>query len=326
MVEISSKELIRSLFQLKELPRTPFIPWVGTFAAQLEQIQAEEMLSDPGLLSNSLLNAQKLFGYDAIVPIFDQSLEAEACGCEIEWPEEGGTPRVTSHPIADGASVGDIDKREIEKLGRVPIVLDALKRMNILRGRQVAFFAVVTGPLTLASHLMGDGFIGHLEAGSEQATKTLAAAGSVGLKLSRKYCEAGVDAVVMAEPMLATANTAVYKPIAGPMKSIWNVTKFFGVRTLVLSTGCSNERIEPVLDLQADGVALGAKVGQERLAQAALNRKACYGTTVQVEGDEGTIGTVGERDGRGHFLTTDWEVPYETDVNAMHRVMAAIKR
>lgn len=325
MAEISSKELIRSLFQLKELPRTPFIPWVGTFAAELEQIQAEEMLSDPGLLSNSLLNAQKLFGYDAIVPVFDQSLEAEACGCEIEWPEECGTPRVTSHPIADGATVGDIDKPDIERHGRVPIVLEALKRMSILRGKQVAFFAVVTGPLTLASHLAGEGFVAELESGSGQAGKILGAAGSVGLKLTRKYCEAGVDAVVIAEPLLATANAAGYKSIAGPMKSIWNVTKFFGVHTLVLSTGCKDDRVEPVLGLQAEGVALGANVGQDKLGEAALARKACYGTSVPVRGGGDANVGLGTKDGRGHFLTTDWELPCETDVNAMHRVMAAIK-
>ena len=321
MVEISSKELVRSLFQLKELPRIPFIPWVGTFAAQLEQIQAEEMLSDPGLLSNSLLNAQKLFGYDAIVPVFDQSLEAEACGCEIEWPEEGGTPRVTSHPIADGASVGDVDKPDIEKHGRVPIVLEALKRMNILRGKQVAFFAVVTGPLTLASHLAGEGFVAELESGSEQAGKTLAAAGSVGLKMTRKYCEAGVDAIVIAEPMLATASAAGYRSIAGPIKSTWNVTKFFGVHSLLLTTGCTGEKVEPILDLQAEGAALGRGVEGGMACEAALRRNYCCGTSVDLGGTNAFPS--GRR--KGHFLTTDWEVPYETDVNAMHRVVGEMR-
>ena len=81
----SSKDLIRGLFELRDLPKVPFIPWVGSFAAQLEQIQIEIMLSDAGSLSRALINAQKLFGYDAIVAAFDLSLEAEACGCRIDW-------------------------------------------------------------------------------------------------------------------------------------------------------------------------------------------------------------------------------------------------
>ncbi len=327
MAEISSKELIRSLFQLKELPRTPFIPWVGTFAAQLEQIQAEEMLSDPGLLSNSLLNAQKLFGYDAIVPVFDQSLEAEACGCEIDWANEGSTPRVISHPLTDGASPGDVDKPDIEKRGRIPVVLEALKRMNILRGKQVAFFAVVTGPLTLASHRVGDALAADLKAGSEQAAKAAAIAGSIDLKLCRKYCEVGVDAIVIADPMLATTDVTMYRTIAAPLKSIWNVTKFFGAHSLILTTGCSDDRVEPILDLQAEGVALGASIGAEGLEQAALARKVCYGTTIAT--DTGWVPEKGNgsspNGAKGHFLTTDWEVPFETDVSAMHRLMTAIR-
>ena len=69
----SSKELSRGLFELRDLARVPFIPWVCSFAAQLEQVEIEEMLSDAGLLSRSLMNAQKLFGYDAIVSVFDTS-------------------------------------------------------------------------------------------------------------------------------------------------------------------------------------------------------------------------------------------------------------
>jgi hypothetical protein len=65
--DISSKELVKDLFYFKDLPRPPFIPWISTFAAKLEQIPVEDMLSDPGLLSTALLNSQDLFGYDAIV-------------------------------------------------------------------------------------------------------------------------------------------------------------------------------------------------------------------------------------------------------------------
>ena len=57
MAEPSSKDLVRGLFRLDDLPRPPFLPWVCTFAAQLEQVQVEDMLSDAGILATSLTNA-----------------------------------------------------------------------------------------------------------------------------------------------------------------------------------------------------------------------------------------------------------------------------
>lgn len=324
MVEISPKELVRSLFQLKELPRTPFVPWVSSFAAQLEQVTVEEMLNDPGLLSSSLLNAQQLFGYDAVAMVFDPALEAEACGCELEWPDEK-LPRVLSHPLEDGAGQDILNVQDIEKRGRVPIVLEALKRTNIVRGKQVAIFGVITGPLSLASHLRGETLGDDLEHGSEEATKTVAGAAGIGLKLARKYCEAGVDAIVISDEMLGRVDANVYRILAGPLKSIWNVTKFYGVRSLLLTTGCEAKKVEPILDLQADGAAMGLQVDSGQAWEAARKRNCCYGTSVEPSNPP-TEGALMSARKRGHFLTTDWEVPFETDVNAMHRLMAEIRR
>lgn len=125
MADQTSKKLVRDLFRLSELPRLPFIPWVSTFAARLEQISVKEMLSDPTTLSKSLENAQKLFGYDAIISVFDPSLEAEACGCRIAWGAEGELPTVIGHPLMEGATIEDLDFSEIEKRGRLPIILES---------------------------------------------------------------------------------------------------------------------------------------------------------------------------------------------------------
>jgi uroporphyrinogen-III decarboxylase len=329
MAEISSKELIRGLFQLRELPRTPFIPWISTFAAQLEQVRVEDMLSDAGLLSASLLNAQKLFGYDVITVAFDPTLEAEACGCQIEWSEEGSLPKVVSHPLLQGASLEEMEGQDIGRMGRIPVVLDAIKRINIIKGKQIAVFGLLTGPLTLALHLKGETLRDELNAGSEEAARVVAAAASIGLKLGRKFCELGVDAIVVADQMLATVDANVYATIAGPVRSIWNVAKFYNAHSLILTTGCKEEKVEPILGLQAEGVALGRGIERHQLAEAAVKRRACYGTSVELSGERIESGRResdnANNDVKGHFLTTDWEVPYETDVNAMHRLMASIK-
>ena len=256
MAELSSKDLVKSLFRLEDLPRIPFIPWVCSFAAQLEQVQVEDMLSDAGLLATSLSNAQKLFGYDAICNVFDSSLEAEALGCEVEWGGEGDLPTVASHPLAEGARLEDISVLGLDARGRIPVVIEATRRLNIVMGKQVAVIGVVTGPVTLAGHLSGKSFLNDLTERPEDAGRTIALAGVACLNLARKYCELGVDAVAVADEMLGQIGPAEYRLAAGPLKSIWNVAKFYNVRTLLLGRGCSERQAVSILGLGADGVAV----------------------------------------------------------------------
>jgi uroporphyrinogen decarboxylase len=328
----SSKELVQSLFAFRDLPKPPFIPWVCSFAAQLEQVQVKEMLSDPGLLSRSLLNAQKLFGYDAINNVFDPSLEAEACGCKIDYGEDGQLPIVTSHPLSDGATIADLDISNFDKRGRIPAVLEATERLKIIKGKEVAIIGFITGPLTLAKHLKGTSFEADWSQKPEDALKVISTAGTIGLKLCRLYCELGVDAVVIAEEMLGQANPGLYQALAAPLRSIWNVAKFYNVHSLILSKGCIESDVEPILKLRPDGVALAGDIDYSHLRDAALKQNCCYARSIPgsaLTGPETELKAFALESsslrGKGLFLSTEWEVPYSTDVNNMHELMRIIR-
>ena len=330
--DVSSRELVKNLFQLRDLPRIPFIPWVCSFAAQLEQVQIEEMLSEPGLLSSSVLNAQELFGYDAIVNVFDTSLEAEACGCEVDWGEEGSLPKVVSHPLEEGANIDNLDVANVEKRGRIPTVLEATKRLKIIRGKQVAIIGMVTGPLTLAGHLSGDSFLDEFNRGSDEAVRAVAAAASVALKLSKQYCELGVDAVVMVDEMFGQIDNQRYQNLVGPLKSVWNVTKFYGVKSLLLTRASNVDSLSPIFSLQADGVVISGDVDCKGARDMALDRKLCYGVGIPTSVFLGETSAIGDSVKeclpvvrKGSFLSTEWDIPYSTNVNAMHEVMSSVK-
>lgn len=312
--------------------KVPFIPWVSNFAAQLEQIQVKAMLSDAGLLSRALLNTQKLFGYDAIVNIFDPSLEAEACGCKIDWSEDGALPRVVSHPLSEGATIEDLDISNFETQGRIPAVLEATKRINIIRGKEVAIIGIITGPLTLARHLKGEVFVTDLNQGAEEAMKVITLAGNIGLKLCRRYCELGVDVVVIAEEMLGQIQPDLCQVVNAPLRSIRNVARFYDVHSLILSRGCSERHIEPILGLQADGVAIAGDIDYAQLRDAALKRNYCYARSIPdsilldtPSGVSDFIKDFLSARRRGSFLSTEWEVPYAANVNNMHEVMRIVR-
>src|SRR4030042_4672728 len=82
---MSSKRLVRGAFEAAELPRLPFIPWIFTHAARLEQVPVRRLYFDPTQYTKCLQNAQKLYGYDGIDGGFDSSLEIEICGRPVHW-------------------------------------------------------------------------------------------------------------------------------------------------------------------------------------------------------------------------------------------------
>jgi uroporphyrinogen-III decarboxylase len=332
MAEQTSKELVKGLFELKDLTKVPFIPWVCSFAAQLEQIEVQTLLSDAGALSRALLNTQKLFGYDAIVNVFDPSLEAEACGCKIDWSNSEAPPRVVSHPLSEGAAIEDLDISNFEKQGRLPVILEATKRLKLIRGKDVAIIGMITGPLTLARHLKGETFLDDLNQDKDEATKIISVAGSAGLKLCRTYCELGVDAIVIAEETLGQINPDLYQLVAAPLRSIWNVSKFYNVHSLILSKGCRDEHIEPILGLQADGVALSGDLDYAQARDIALKRNCCFARSIPSSSLLDTVSGAGDSTaeclssgGKGSFMSTEWEVPYATSVNNMHEIMRIIR-
>ena len=328
----TSRELVRGLFEGKDTASIPFIPWISSFAAQLEQVPVSKMLSDAGLLSRALINSQKLFGYDAIINVFDPSLEAEACGCRINWSDGGVLPEVISHPLNEGVSVEELNVSGFEKKGRLPVVIDATKRLHIIKGKEVAIACLVTSPLTLAVHLKGKSVLDDLNQGKEEATEIVETTGSIVLKLCRIYCEIGIDLIVIVDEMLGQTSSEVIQTMASPLKSIWNVVKFYDVHSLLLTKDCTDKLIEPIFNLQAEGVAVSGDFSYTKLKETAQRYNSCFARTIPLSSLSGTVTRVGDstidclsKREKGLFLSTEWDVPYTTDVNNMHEIMRVIR-
>lgn len=330
----TSKELFTNVFQMKRLTRLPFIPWISSFAAKLEQIPVRKMLSDATLLSRSLQNAQKLFGYDGITTVFDPTLEAEACGCKIKWGDTEELPIVISHPLGEGVGIEDLDISEIEKKGRVPVALETAKRINILKGKEIALIAVITGPVTLARFLRGDSFIPQLESPSQETMELIELAQKVNLKLCNAYCKQGVDAVVIAENLLGELPPDLISMMIGPvLETISKVVRYYNAYSIILTRDCSERHIEPIFQLQADGVVISGNIDQEAIRDAAMKYNRCFSMNIPCSALLGTQAELNDvlkrclstQERKGFFLSAEWEVPYDTPVTNIREIMKSIR-
>ena len=84
---MNGKERIYAIMNHKPVDAVPWVPFAGVHAGQLRGYNAQEVLSDPDKLLESLLEVNRLYDPDGQPVLFDLQLEAEILGCELLWPK-----------------------------------------------------------------------------------------------------------------------------------------------------------------------------------------------------------------------------------------------
>lgn len=322
---MKSKELFRALFQQQEVSRPLYIPLIGSFAARVRQAPVSAMFSNPTLYANSLRDAARLFGFDALVTSFDPSLAAEALGCEIQWERENQLPRVASHPLLEGREPADLDPKWEEK-GRIPVVLEVTRRLTTLLSKEVAILGTMTGPFTLAGQLRGEAFFAALKEDPASCTELLHFAVQCSVKLARYYADLQVDGLILIEDhFYRIGDPSAVKKLALELQPFSNLLNYFGIPLIFLAHGCRKEQIGSLATLPANGFILDVQPDQKSPDQG-----RCIAATIPTEillNDTTRIREVLDRlleSGR-LFISNDWEIPYHTPVQNIHAIMKGIK-
>jgi len=329
----NSKELVRSLFAGKPISRPPFIPYMATAAAQFMQVPVKQLFSDPTALANSLQACQRLFKYDGIAILLDTTLEAEALGCPIEWQEKE-PPKVVTH-LLEGKAPESLDIAGIENKGRIPVVLEAARRLSQTAGRDVAMLGVIAGPITLGRHLMGDGFIHILDKDTQTSQKLIDLWEKIALTLARALGELKFDAIVLADKHLAPLSPVHYPDIQPSLKTLRNLVNFYDAPLIILT-----ERVPPVpLDrftaffkLEADGFSVANPISELKSlpqSDAKLFGRCIPGSALvgPVDGvEKATLELLDKSIGSRFFLTSEWEVPPNTLALNLHKVMQVLTK
>jgi uroporphyrinogen-III decarboxylase len=331
--EITPKKLVRGVFEFADLPRFPFIPWVFTHAARLEQVTLRNMYDDPTRYSRCLQNTRKLYGYDAITGSFDPSLELEICGSPVGWQGDFETPVVRPDPDFNFSHLKDIDVESAGKTGRFGTVIESLRRINMVSGKNIALAAVVSGPVTVASGLTGRDLIRDFPKEPEQATRAVEAAAAFILRVVQVYCQLQLDIVAITERLMATCPNVLLSQLQSFMSPILNTIRFYNAFSVLLPGDITPDRLSDIIDLGFDAIAVHSMLMEdwkdirgERpcvLGQAIPSRLLLSGGEELNDYLEDFFPEKGEK---GVFLTTDWEVPPDTPPEYFHQVMNKISR
>lgn len=331
-IETISKVLVRRLFSASTLPRIPFIPWVYSHCARLEQVSVRTMVTDPEQLSKALKNAQKLYGYDAVVCPFDPSLEAEACGCALAWQSDNELPRVVSGlPAVVQADTYPSYVSELSRMGRLGIVLEAMRRLRIVLAQKVALVAVVTGPVSLAQLLLGRDITQELIERPDNAKMVLSMSSQVALKVCKLYCELQPDVVAVADDLVLCLPPKHLGMVASLFQPIGNIARFYNVWPVLVTKVQSNTGLEVVANLNMDGAVIGGMASPAEIRQL-INKGLVIGIGLpssMLTGSKKELNSliayymeVSRR--QKFFLSTECEFPYETSPEVIHDLVKTV--
>ena len=330
---ITSKKLVRGVFESVDLPRLPFIPWIFTHAARLEQIPVRRVFDDPTQYVKCLQNTRKLYGYDAIAGSFDPSLEMEICGCPINWRGDYEAPAISPKPDFDFSSLKDVNVESASKTGRFGTVIESLRRINMVSGPNIALAAVVNGPLTVTAGLTGKDLVKDFTEKPEEAMKTVEATAAFLLKVVQIYCQLQPDIIVIADRLMAVFPSAYLPWLQSTLSPIVNTIRFYNAYSVFLPGDVSPENLTSLVDFGFDGiVASGIDVNtwnQLKGGRVCILGKAIPSHLLTIEKEElqGYLETYLPEDIKsGIFLTTDWEVPPETPPDNIHLIMNMISQ
>ena len=258
---ISSRDLVRRCLDCRPTDRPPIVMHFGPYAARLRQLSYQQVTTDATLLANALQGAQRLFGCDGLIILADPTMEAEACGCRVEWRDD--LPVLTSHPLA-GVAPADIAVAGMETVGRLAVALEAARRLEAVIGRDVALLGAVTGPVALAGLLRGPTFLAELEQESESALRALDLASQITVHVAKQYLQLGIHLLVVVDAALGRLDQAPFARVASNLRTLWNVADFFDARILLQTEISDSSGIEGLVGLGAGGLLLegGAPLGE----------------------------------------------------------------
>ncbi len=281
--------LIKKAMTLQSVDRIPWVPFVGCHAGQLLGLTAEQYLKSTENIVNGVNKAINLYNPDGIPVAFDLQIEAEALGCKLAWANDD-PPAVISHPLAEGVNLEDLSIPS-KNSARIPVVLDATTQLRA-QHPDLALYGLVTGPFTLALHLLGTDIFLQMMMDPDATHKLMRFTTDVAKAMTSYYMEAGVDIVALVDPMVSQIDPMSFETYVSPYVSEINESiRAAGKLCSLFVCGNAKQNIEVMCQTKPDNISIDENIPLDYVRDVALKNDVSFGgnmklTVVLLMGDE----------------------------------------
>ncbi len=275
------KQLVMDAIHNKEVSRIPWVPFVGCHAAALIGVTAEEFFKNEDYIVNGVKKAYELYRPDGLPVLFDLQLEAEALGCELVFAADN-PPAVATHPLEKGVQLKDLKIPTIND-GRFSVVMNASKRICAELGDKIALYGLITGPFTLALHLMGTDIFYNMVDEPELVRELMAFCQKVGEAVSDMYIESGVDIIAVVDPMTSQISPKDFAEFVSPYATaIFDYVKSKRAATSFFVCGNAKRNIEEMCKCGPDNVSIDENIPLDYVRDICANYGISFGGNIKL--------------------------------------------
>ncbi len=282
-------ELIKKAMTLQPVDRIPWVPFVGCHAGQLLGLTATQYLQSAEHLVNGVNKAIELYNPDGIPVAFDLQIEAEALGCKLGWADDN-PPAVVSHPLTEGVNIEELAIPSKEA-ARIPLVLEVTRKLRS-QHPDLALYGLITGPFTLALHLMGTDIFLQMMMDPDSTHQLMRFTTDVAKAMASYYIEAGVDIVALVDPMTSQIDPMSFETYVSPYVTEINESiRAEGKLCSLFVCGNAKQNIEAMCETKPDNISIDENIPLDFVRDVALKHKVSFGgnmklTVVLLMGDE----------------------------------------
>jgi uroporphyrinogen decarboxylase len=329
------KELIFKTLRHEHTDEMPWVPFAGVHAGKLKGYTAEEVLRDSDKLVESLLEVKRMYAPDGMPVLFDLQVEAEILGCELLWARDN-PPSVKTHPLANEKTLPCNCLIPNKESGRLPMILDAMRKVKAEIGDEVALYGLICGPFTLASHLRGSNIFMDMITDPGYVKQLVEFCSEVACKMSEMYIEAGMDVIAVVDPLVSQISPKhITAMLSDGFTAVFDYIRSKGAYSCFFVCGNATHQIDVMCKMGPDGISVDENVNLAKAKEVTDRYNITIGgniplTTTMLHGTQednmkGVIDLMDSLDNFNLIISPGCDMPYDTPIENVVAAAQAVK-
>jgi len=176
--------------------------------------------------------------------------------------------------------------------GRIPLILDVMRRLKAAVGETTALYGLICGPFTLASHLRGNDLFMDMFDDEDFTAGLLEFCGKVGKKMADMYIAAGMDVIAVVDPLISQISVKHFEEFMTPVfTDLFDHIRAAGTLSSFFVCGDATRNIEVMCKTNPDSISVDENVNLAAAKQITDQYDIAIGgniplTTVMLHGSQ----------------------------------------